>query len=292
MLSGLLNISALVFSVASMLSVGFGFTMQEIIAPLRDRGAVGRALIANFVLVPILAYAIAHLLSLETPLAAGLMLLGMAAGAPFLIKLTEAADHDVGLSASLLILLLPITVFYLPAMVPLVVPAVRVDAAAIARPLVWSMLLPLGIGLLARAWLPQLTQRLRPIMGTLASIALVTLVVLMFIVNFQEVVRLFGSGAILAAAILVAGAFAIGYLLGGPDPGNRGVLGLGTGQRNIAAAAVVATQTIKNPDTLATVVVGSMVAMAILFPTAWRLQKKRAEANAWDFYDQSLTGRG
>ena len=129
-------------------------------------------------------------------------------------------------------------------------------------------------------------------MGRLGTIALVALVVLTLIVDFQEIVRLFGSGAILAATILIAGAFAIGHLLGGPDPDERGILALGTGQRNIAAATVVATQSIGNPDTLAVVVVGSMVAMAILFPTAWRLQRKRAEAHAWDLYDQRLTGRG
>lgn len=292
MLSSLLDTSVLVFSVASMLSVGLGYTVREIARPFRDASAVARALIANFVLVPILAYAVAQSLGLSAPLAAGLMLLGMSAGAPFLIKLTEAADHDVGMAASLLILLLPITVIYLPIMAPLVAPAATVNATAIAMPLLLSMLLPLGLGLLARAWLPAAAQRLRPLMGGLGTIALVALVVLTFIGNFQEIVGLFGSRAILAAAILVAGAFAIGYLLGGPDPGDRGVLGLGTGQRNIAAATVVATQSIGNPDTLALVVAGSMVAMAILFPTAWRLQRKRAEAHAWDLYDQRLTGRG
>jgi bile acid:Na+ symporter, BASS family len=292
MLPSLLNTSVLVFSVASMLSVGLGYTVREIARPFRDASAVARALVANFVVVPILAYAVAQLLGLGAPLAAGLMLLGMSAGAPFLIKLTEAADHDVGMAASLLILLLPITVIYLPIMVPLVAPAVSVSATAIAMPLLLSMLLPLGLGLLARAWLPEEAQRLRPLMGALGTIALVALVVLTFVVNFQEIAGLFGSGAILASAILVAGAFAIGYLLGGPDPGDRGVLGLGTAQRNIAAATVVATQSIGNPDTLALVVAGSMVAMAILFPTAWRLQRKRAEAHAWDLYDANLTGRG
>jgi len=90
--------------------------------------AVARALIANFVLVPILALTVGHLMSLDEPLRVGLVLLGMAAGAPFLIKLTEAADHDVCQAASLLILLLPITIVYLPAIVPLIASSVTVDA--------------------------------------------------------------------------------------------------------------------------------------------------------------------
>lgn len=275
-----------------MLSVGFGYTVQEIIDPFRDAGKVARALIANFVLAPILALAIVHWLSLDEPIAIGLMLLGMAGGAPFLIKLTEAADHDVGLAASLLVLLLPFTILYLPTMMPLVVPAVTVDAAAIAKPLVLAMLLPLGIGLLARAWLPRSAQRLRPLMGTLGSIALVAMVSFTLIVNFREVVGLFGSGVILAATILTAGAYAIGFLLGGRDPASHNILALGTGQRNVSAATVVATQSIDDPDTLATVIVSSVIGIAILFPTAWRLQRKRADAHIRDLYDRRLTGRG
>lgn len=291
MLSGLLSISVLLFSISSMLSVGFGFTLQGLIGPLRDTGGVLSALIANFVAVPILAYAIGQALGLPVSLAIGLMLLGMAAGAPFLIKLTEVAEHDVGTAARLLVLLLPATVIYLPVVVPLVVPGVTVDLIAIGAPLLLSMLLPLVIGLATRTWFPRLAQRLQPAMGAFATIALVVLIVMTFVANFREIIGLLGTGAILAAALLIGGAFAIGFLLGGPDPDNRGVLGLGTGQRNVAAATVVATQSIDDPDTLAMVVVGSLIGMGILFPIAWRLEK-HAGARVWDLYDRSLTGRG
>lgn len=291
MLQTLLSISILLFSVSSMLSVGFAFTLRDLVGPLRNLGKVLRALIANFVAVPFLAYAIGQALGLATPLAVGLMLLGMAAGAPFVIKLTEAADHDVGTAVRLLVLLLPITVIYLPVMVPLVVPGVTVSIGAIATPLLLSMLLPLAVGLLARAWLPALSQRLQPVAGTTATVALVILIALTFVVNFREIVQLMGTGAILAAILLIGGAFAIGFLLGGPDPSERGVFGLGTGQRGVAAAMIVAAQSINDPDTLAMVVIGSLIGMGILFPIAWRLEK-HAKARVWDLYDRTLTGRG
>jgi BASS family bile acid:Na+ symporter len=66
----------------------------------------------------------------------------------------------------------------------------------------------------------------------------------------------------------------IGYLLGITGRGTREELGLGTAQRNIAAATVVATQSLGDPDTIVMVVVTSMVAMAILFPTAAALRKR------------------
>ena len=65
-----------------------------------------RALIANFLLVPLLALGVSRLLSLDRPLEVGLLLLSSGAGAPFLIKLTQAAGGDVALSASLLSVLI------------------------------------------------------------------------------------------------------------------------------------------------------------------------------------------
>jgi predicted Na+-dependent transporter len=290
-LSGLLNLAILLFAASSMLSVGFSYTLREVVGPLRNIRGLIRALVANFVLVPLLAWLIVQLLPLDEPLAIGLMLVGMAGGAPFLIKLTEAAAHDVGAAATLLVLLLPVTVAYLPIVVPLVAPGVTVSVLAIASPLVLSMLLPLAIGFLANAWAPTLAQRLRPLMGIISSIALVVLILTTILSNFQAILGLFGSGAILASALLILGAFGIGYVLGGPDTGNRGVLGLGTAQRNIAAATVVATQAIGDPNTLVMVVVTSLVAFAILFPTAWALEK-RANARVHDLIDLQLTGRG
>lgn len=287
MLSGLLNISVLVFSVASMLSVGLGSTAQDILSRLGNARRLARALIANFVLVPILAYMIAYFLALDESFRTGLMLLGIAAGAPFVIKLTEVARHDTGTAGTLLVLLLPVTVLYVPIVAPLVLPNVTVTIFAIAIPLLLSMLLPLALGLLARAWLPGLAQRLQPIMGPLGTTALIALIVLTFIMNFRVIVTLIGTGAILAAAILIAGAFVIGFVLGE----DRGVMGLGTAQRNVAAATIIATQSIDDPGTLAMVVVASLIGMAILFPIAWRLEKS-ADARVWDLYDPKLTGRG
>src|SRR3712207_4883765 len=109
-LSSLLNIATLVFAVSSMLSVGFSYTLRELIEPLRNARLVIGALVANFVLVPLLAYAITGFLSLGEGHEIGLLLVATAAGAPFLIKLTQAANGDLALASGLLVLLLVITI--------------------------------------------------------------------------------------------------------------------------------------------------------------------------------------
>jgi bile acid:Na+ symporter, BASS family len=275
-LGTLLEVAVVVFAVSSMLSVGFGHTAREILGPLRHRRGVIVALVANFVLVPLLALAIVYLLPLGRGFDIGLIVLASAAGAPFVIKLTETAGGDVALSTALLVLLLLGTVVYMPLVVPLVVPEGAVDAGAIAAPLVWTMLLPLAVSLAVRGWLPRLATSLRPAMSTLSSLALVVLVGSTVVANLDAILGVFGKGAILAAFLTIAGGFLAGYLLGGPGRATRSVLALATAQRNIAAATVVATQTVRDPDTIVMVVVASVVSMLLLFPVA-RALRRRAE---------------
>ena len=106
------SIAVLIFAVSSMLSVGLAYGLGQILAPLREARAVFRALVANFVLVPLLAVGIERLMPMEPPLALGLFLLAGSAGAPFLIKLASAAKSDLALSAGLLALLVPATVVF------------------------------------------------------------------------------------------------------------------------------------------------------------------------------------
>src|SRR5690349_8544067 len=91
------SVSVFVFAVTSMLSAGLSFTFRDIVAPLRRPNRVLRATVANFVLVPLLAAGIARALSLDEAQSIGLILLGAAAGAPFLIKLIAVAAGDVAL---------------------------------------------------------------------------------------------------------------------------------------------------------------------------------------------------
>jgi len=281
LLLSLLDVAVLVFSVTSMLSVGFSYTLREIVDPLRDLRGVFLTLIANFILVPLLAYAVVRLLPLDQAAQIGLMLVATAAGAPFLIKLTQLANGDAAFGAGVLVLLLVGTIIYMPIVVPLVAPEATVSATSIAMPLILTMLLPLAAGLFIDAYFERLADTLQPISNMASSISLIVLVAVTFLANFQAILGVFGTGAIAAALLVVVGSFALGYLLGGADPREREVIALATAQRNVAAATVVATQSFDDPDTLVMVVVTSIVSMAALFPAAWvlgRRQQRHAEA--------------
>jgi BASS family bile acid:Na+ symporter len=121
----LTDLSTLVFVVSSMLSLGLSLTLQQILNPLRNTGFVMRVLLANFVLVPLVAYLLKTVIPLEPSLAIGLMLLATAAGAPFLPKLAQVSKSNVPLSVGLMVLLMVVTVFYVPIVLPLCCPESR-----------------------------------------------------------------------------------------------------------------------------------------------------------------------
>jgi BASS family bile acid:Na+ symporter len=273
-LQSLLALSVLAFPVASMFAIGLSFTLKQIAGPLRHVGRVFRALVANFVIVPLLALGISRLLGLEPSLAAGLMLIGTAAGAPFLIQLTQAANANTGLSATLLVLLMPVTVLYMPLVIPLVVTDASVSVSGIALPLISTLLLPLVAGLVLDSGRPSLAARLRPVAIKTSSVALIVLIASTLVLNGPRFRHLLGTGAIAAAVLLTAGAFAAGYLLSSPGFDRRTVMGLGAGQRNVAAALVVASQDFDDPNTLVMVVLCLAVELMILFPIAWMLRRR------------------
>jgi BASS family bile acid:Na+ symporter len=134
LLSKAATVAMLSFVVSSMLAMGAGLTVGQIIEPLRNPRLVVLGLLANFVLTPLAAFALARLLRLDEPLGVGLLLLGCAAGAPFLPKLAELAKGNLAFAVGAMVLLMVVTVAYLPIVLPLLLPGVTVDPWKIARP--------------------------------------------------------------------------------------------------------------------------------------------------------------
>jgi BASS family bile acid:Na+ symporter len=113
-LSKAATVAMLSFVVSSMLAMGASLTVAQIIEPLRDVRLVVLALVANFVLMPLGAFALAKALWLDEQLGVGLLLLGCAAGAPFLPKLAELAKGNLPFAVGAMVLLMVVTVGYLP----------------------------------------------------------------------------------------------------------------------------------------------------------------------------------
>ena len=169
LLSKAVPITMLAFVVSSMLAVGLSLTIRQIVAPLRNGKLVFLALLANFVLMPLGALAIARILRLDQPLGIALLLLGAAAGAPFLPKLAGIAKGNLAFAVGLMVLLMVLTVAYMPLVLPLLLEGVSVDPMKIARSLVLLMLLPLGAGLAVNARFGSIAERMRAPLNRISS---------------------------------------------------------------------------------------------------------------------------
>ncbi len=267
-------VAMLVFVLSSMLAMGLGLTVGEIVAPLRNARLVVLSLLVNFVLMPLAALALADVLRLDQPLGVGLLLLGAAAGAPFLPKLAQIAKGNLAFAVGLMVLLMVITVGYLPLVLPLLLPGVSVNPAKIARSLFLLMLLPLAGALVVRARFAEVAARTKPVLDRLSNLSLILLVLLITVANVNNVLAVFGTRGILAGLLFIAIGFVLGWFLGGPDINTRRVLALGTAQRNIAAALVVGSQSFTDPKVVVMVVVVAIVSLLVLMPLSRKVQQE------------------
>ena len=80
LLNTLYNLMGLVFVLGTIISMGLSLTIAQITGPLRDARFVIIALLANFIVPPILAFILIRLFSLDESLAVGLLLVSLAAG--------------------------------------------------------------------------------------------------------------------------------------------------------------------------------------------------------------------
>jgi BASS family bile acid:Na+ symporter len=273
-------LSGLVFVVTSMLAMGLSLTMAQILEPLKNALRVILALLANFLLVPLLAYAITALIPLDESLRIGLIVMATAAGAPFLPKLVEGARGDAAFGVGLMVLLMVVTIAYVPLVLPLLLPGVEVDPWEIAQSLIFSMLIPLTIGLLIKSHWPDTADHWGPVMNKISSVAILVLLVVGLGMNIDNIVGFLGTGGILALLLFVIGSLAIGFLLGGRDPAFRSVMGLGTAQRNLAAAVMVTAKNFTEGDTMAFVLTAGILLLLVLLPTAkWLGARQEAAAS-------------
>ena len=263
------------FAISTMLGMGMGLTVAQIVAPLRNVRFVAAALGLNFMLVPAAAWLIGTVLGLGEDIRIGLMLVASVAGAPMIPKLVTIAKGDGASAVALVTLLVAATVIVSPLALPLLLPGAAVDAGAIAFALAWQMLLPLAVGVFVRERYPVEAASYRDEVASISNFSLVLLLLTSAGQNVPGLLGLLGSGAIVATLLLIAVAIAGGYLLAIPAGVERRLLALGAGQRNLAAAFIIATGSFaERPTVIAYLAAAGVIMMVVLFPLAGEWSKR------------------
>ncbi len=265
LLTTLIAVFGLTFVVGSMLSMGLSLTPQKIAQPLRNVRLVFSALLANFIIVPALIIILSTIIPLDDDVKIGMFILALAAGAPFIPKLTQFARGNIAFGVGVMTLLMVVTVIVLPTVLPLIIPGVKVDPWAIAQPLIFLMLIPLGIGLAVKWRYDEFAEHAAGILNRVTTVSILFLLFLFLGAYWDRITGTFGTGAIVFSLIFVVLALIIGYFLGGRDLGTRRVLGIATAQRNISAGILTAaTNFADRPLVGVTVLLVSVVSLTIL----------------------------
>lgn len=267
------ELAILFFVVTTMLSVGMALSVPQIVATLHSPRRLLSALAANFIIVPLLAYLLTRTIPLAQPLAIGLLLLGSGAGAPFSPKLVQFARGDLAFSVGLTILLMLVTVGFMPIVLLLLLPMSHVRPWLIAKPLVTVMLAPLLLGLLIRARGPTIARYSEPVLRRASTVGLVLAVVLVITANYRNAVQMVDFRAILAAVLLLVLSLACGFVLGGPSSRTRSTLAFATGQRDLSAALLVGVETFSDKAVIVMIIVTAVLGLCIQLPIALILGK-------------------
>ncbi len=190
------------------------------------------------------------------------------------------ARGNIAYSVGLMTLLMVVTIIYLPIVLPLLLPGVEVNPWDIAKGLIVTMLIPLGIGLFIKARYEDTAAHLQPTFGQAANTALMIMLGVLLVMNIKTILGIVGTGVLLTGVVFYLGSFVIGFLLGfGAEQGTKSVLGLGTGQRNLSAPFVVAASNFSDrPDVLITLVVLTVVGLFIMLPLGGEIGKRVAAA--------------
>ena len=253
-----------VFVICTMLNVGLTQKPAAIAEHLKNWPFDLKMLAANFIFAPLLMIGALYFAPFSPALKAGLLIFSLGAGAPFLIKLTQTSEHDLALGAAVMMMLMIVTVIYMPLVLPLVLSGVSVNALAIARALLLQMLLPIGAGMLAALVLPDLSKKLQPLIGGLGNLAMYAMVVATLVGYFPNLLQIIGTGAFLVGLVFVAAAFGLGYLAGFGKDHLEDVGGLGTAQRNTAAGVIIAIQNFSDPNVFVMLTLANILGIVML----------------------------
>ncbi len=261
----LLNKLAFLILILSMLlDTGLSLTVQQLWQPLRNVRLILRSLLANFILVPLFVYGLLQVVPLSEPVRIGFTILAVAGGPPVLPKLAQLVNGNLAYAAGLMMLMMGLTAIYMPFALSFALQDVEVSPWQVAKPLLTLMLIPLAIGLAIRAKDEAIAATLQPWMRKISSATLIVGLIASLVLQFNSLVDMVITGEILAIAAFILVSFGLGYLLGGPDSDTRRTLAVGTSQRNIAAALLVAGTNFDDPAVVSVIVVTSLSLFVII----------------------------
>ena len=267
----------LTYVLSGMLALGLSQTVRQILEPLRNLRITISAVVASYIILPVVAALTARVCGLDENLRYGLVLFAMAAGAEAGPIFTAKANGNVALSGGILVMSIGITIIYLPLMLGVFLPDVHFDVKHLVLKLVLTIVAPLLVGLFIRARFEKAAHKAEKYLHVVSRLFIVLLLLTLIGLYHKQIIGLIGSYAILAGVFCVIAGFAIGYLLGWPERGTRLALGFMHGARNASVAVIAATSAFSDrPEVMLMIATMVIIALGLLIAASSLLKIKSA----------------
>lgn len=200
--------------------------------------------LAQFTVMPLLAWVLARVFHLDESLALGVVLVGCCPGGTASNVITYLAKGDLALSVGMT----GVSTLAAPLLTPLLTWAlagksVDVDVVGMLLSILWVIILPIVVGLIVKSLWPKFTEKATDYLPAFSSVAIAFIVAVIIAANAS---KLLAGGLVIVVVVmlhnlcgLVLG-YLIGQLLGLAEPKKRAV-SIEVGMQNSGLASSLAT---------------------------------------------------
>lgn len=195
-----------------MVMFGMGLTLSpgDFVEVGRRPKEVGLGVIAQFTVMPLVAFALTRIVPMSPEIAAGVILVGCCPGGTSSNVMTYLSKGDVALSVTLTTITTLAAPFATPALVWLFASQyLPVDAAAMFLSIAKVVLLPIALGVAVKSIFPKLAQNLIPVLPLVSVTGIVLIITAVVAVSQAKIAQ---SGLLIAAVVIAHNG--TGYLLG------------------------------------------------------------------------------
>ncbi|MEU6392226.1 bile acid:sodium symporter family protein [Streptomyces sp. NPDC046939] len=227
-----------------MFCMGLTMTLGDFKGVAQRPWAVGLGLVAHYVIMPGLGWAIAHALGLSPQLAAGVILVGCAPSGTASNVVTYLARGDVALSVSVATVSTVLAPLITPPLTLLLAGAyLPVDAGSMMTDILKTVLLPVLAGLVVRLLLSRYVDRVLKVLPWLSALT-IAVIVAVVVAGSAEAIKSAAALVLLAVVLHNGLGLALGYGAGKlarlGAPSSR-AMAFEVGMQNSGLAASLAT---------------------------------------------------
>ena len=200
--------------------------------------------LAQFTVMPLLAWGLAKAFQLDEALALGVILVGCCPGGTASNVITYLAKGDLALSVGMT----GVSTVLAPLLTPLLTwllagESIHVDVAGMLLSILWVVILPIVLGLVIKSLWPKFTEKAMDYLPAFSSVAIAFTVSIVISANAS---KLLASGVLIILVVMCHNLFGLvlGYLIGRltgmPEPKKRAV-SIEVGMQNSGLASSLAT---------------------------------------------------